>query len=223
MHEFDAQVGMLLVNPANVECRIAWPSTRENAVVALKHEGLLDLAAQEFDAASVELRPPPFGTTDPKALHIAELLKMELTQGETASEIYVDSLVTLFGIHLLRDYSSLGKSQGRAKGGLSASGARRIREFLEENFTRKLAVAELAAILGFSPGRFILAFTRTFGQTPHQYVVNLRLDFAERLLIQGNMTIAEIAYLSGFSSQSHLTVTMKKYRHLTPAQMRQGG
>jgi AraC family transcriptional regulator len=33
------------------------------------------------------------------------------------------------------------------------------------------------------------------------------------------MAIAEIAYLSGFSSQSHLTAMMRKLRHVTPAQL----
>lgn len=108
------------------------------------------------------------------------------------------------------------------KGGLSARSARRVQDFLDENFTRKIALAEMAAVCGLSPYHFMRAFSRTFGVPPHQYVLDLRLDFAERLLADSRMAIADIAHLSGFSSQSHFTTVMKKYRQVTPLQMRVG-
>ncbi|MBZ9944301.1 AraC family transcriptional regulator [Mesorhizobium sp. BR1-1-13] len=106
------------------------------------------------------------------------------------------------------------------KGGLSVRSARKVQEFLNENFSRKLALAEMAAVCGFSSYHFVRAFSKTFGMPPHQYVLDLRLDFAERLLADSHMTIADIAHLSGFSSQSHFTTMMKKYRQVTPMQAR---
>ncbi|WEX09531.1 AraC family transcriptional regulator [Chelativorans sp. AA-79] len=50
--------------------------------------------------------------------------------------------------------------------------------------------------------------------------MNLRLSFAEKLLVETEMTIAEVAYLSGFSSQSHLTSAMRRYKKVTPALIR---
>ncbi|SDA90346.1 helix-turn-helix domain-containing protein [Mesorhizobium qingshengii] len=106
------------------------------------------------------------------------------------------------------------------KGGLSVRSARRVLAFLNENFSRKLALAEMAAVCELSPYHFVRAFSKTFGAPPHQYVLDLRLDFAERLLLDKRLTIADIAHLSGFSSQSHFTTVMKRYRHLTPLQVR---
>jgi AraC family transcriptional regulator len=112
--------------------------------------------------------------------------------------------------------------QLNVKGGLSVRNARRVQEFLNENFSRKLALADMAAVCGLSPYHFVRAFSRTFGAPPHQYVLDLRLDFAERLLADSRMTIADIAHLAGFSSQSHFTTVMKKYRQVTPLQARAG-
>ncbi|UCI09052.1 helix-turn-helix transcriptional regulator [Mesorhizobium sp. B1-1-8] len=106
------------------------------------------------------------------------------------------------------------------KGGLSARSSRKVQEFLNENFSRKLTLAEIAAVCGLSPYHFVRAFSKTFGASPYQYVLDLRLDFAEGLLADSSMTIADIAHVSGFSSQSHFTTTMKKYRHVTPLQAR---
>ncbi|WP_404927705.1 helix-turn-helix domain-containing protein [Mesorhizobium sp. ORM16] len=128
-----------------------------------------------------------------------------------------------------RDDESLERTSGtnparqpllNVKGGLSVHSARKVQEFLNENFSRKLALAEMAAVCGLSSYHFVRAFSKTFGMPPHQYVLDLRLDFAERLLADSRMTIADIAHLSGFSSQSHFTTMMRKYRQVTPMQAR---
>lgn len=220
MQEYEAPVGAIVIQPAHVVGRAEWTGTREDLIVAIRTESLLDLAMRELDLGEIALQPPAFGTVDLKALRLAELLKMELTQQEPPSELYVDSLIILFGIHLLRSYSAARKQPADVKGGLSSASARKIREFLHDNFTRKMSVAELAAIAGLSPYYFIRAFTKKFGQPPHQYVLALRLSFAEKLLGDNNLTVAEVAYLSGFSSQSHLTAVLRKHRHITPTEIR---
>ncbi|WP_163271886.1 helix-turn-helix domain-containing protein [Chelativorans alearense] len=220
VHEYDADAGMIAISPANVESHVTWSSTKEGVIVALTPESLLELAAQELDADSAELQPPPFGTVDPQALQYAQLLKAELTQREIPNELYVDALVTMFGVHILRNYAGVQKLPPAPKGGLSNRSARKLREFLSVNFANKVSVAELAAIAGLSPRHFIQVFTKSFGEPPHKYLLRLRLDFAENLLVESDLSIAEIAHLSGFSDQSHLTNIMSKYRNRTPKQVR---
>ncbi|QND46652.1 helix-turn-helix transcriptional regulator (plasmid) [Rhizobium lusitanum] len=218
--EYDAPLGSIIVNPAAVDSSLAWTETRKNLVVAIPPETLSELALQELDLANVELRPPAFGTIDLRALDIAQRISAELTGKATPNELYLDSLVTLFGVHLLRTYASRMRQIPSSRGGLSAKSARRVEEYLRENFTQKIHVAELAAVAGISPNHFILRFAKTFGMPPHRYLINLRLDFAEKLLIDGEIAIAEIAYMAGFSDQSHLATTMKRYRGKTPTELR---
>ncbi|WP_244661860.1 helix-turn-helix domain-containing protein [Mesorhizobium huakuii] len=214
--EYDAPVGCLIINPAGVDSTFAWSETRENAVVSISPEALSELAAHESDRADVELEPPAFGTVDLRALNIAQMITAELTGALPPNELYLDSLLTVFGVHLLRTYTSRSRQAVSPKGGLSAVGARRVREYLDENFARKVMVAELASVAGVSPNHFIARFARTFGMPPHRYLINLRLDLAEKLLAGGELAVAEVAYLAGFSDQSHLAATMKKYRGRTP-------
>jgi AraC family transcriptional regulator len=214
--EYDAPVGCLVVNPAGVDSSLAWSATRENAVVSLSPGALSELAGHEFDFAEIELEPPAFGTVDLWALNIAQRLTAELTGKTPPNELYLDSLLTVFGVHLLRTYTSRKRQPVSPRGGLSPVGARRVREYLNENFVRKVMVTELASVAGVSPNHFIVRFARTFGMPPHRYLINLRLDLAEKLLVNGELAIAEVAYLAGFSDQSHLAATMKKYRGRTP-------
>lgn len=121
-----------------------------------------------------------------------------------AHALYLDSLIAFFGIHLLRNYNDT-VTNTITSGRLSLAAERRVSDFLEENFGRKLSIMELAGIAKLSKSHFTQAFTATFGQSPHQHVLNLRLDHAKHLLMNEDMSVAEVAYLSGFSSQSHLT------------------
>ncbi|OEC96289.1 AraC family transcriptional regulator [Rhizobium sp. YK2] len=218
--QYDAPVGCLIINPAGVDSTLAWSETRENLVVAIPPQILSELALQEFDLADPELEPPAFGTVDPIALGLAQRISVELTGKATPNELYLDSLVTLFSTHLLRTYANNMRQLPSPRGGLSAKSARRVEEYLREHFTEKVHVAELAAVAGISPNHFIVRFAKTFGMPPHRYLINLRLDLAEKLLAEGEIAIAEIAYMTGFSDQSHLATTMKRYRGRTPTELR---
>jgi AraC family transcriptional regulator len=217
---FDATVGAIDISPAHVDSQWIWRSTLEYMHIGFGPESLAELAEQELDRSSVDLQPVPFGTVDQKALYLAQMLKAELSEREAVNELYVDSLITLFGIHLLRTYAGSAKVL-KAQWGLPAHKARRVQDYLQENFSCKVSVADLAALCELSPGHFIRAFSITFGQSPHQYLLHLRLSAAEMMLSQSDLPIAEIAYRSGFSSQSHLTTAMRRYKNITPAQIRE--
>jgi AraC family transcriptional regulator len=220
MHRFDAPAGTLVISPAEIDSRSVWQSVRENITIALPPKTLLKLAEHELDSGDLRLHPIPFGTVDQQALSFAQMLKAELSQGAAVNELYVDALITLFGIHLLRTYAGTSKLPKLAKGSLPQHKTKKVREYLQANFREKVSIAELAAVCDLSPGHFIHAFTNTFAVSPHQYLINLRLAAAERLLGESDLSIAAIAYASGFSSQSHLTTTMRKHRNLTPAKLR---
>jgi len=58
------------------------------------------------------------------------------------------------------------------------------------------------------------------GTTPHQHLLALRVTAAERMLLNPEMDLAEIAYAAGFSSQSHMTTAFGKLRGQTPGAYR---
>jgi AraC family transcriptional regulator len=86
---------------------------------------------------------------------------------------------------------------------------------MHEHLDGTVSIVAIAAVSRMSPSHFIRAFTTAFGMPPHQYLINLRLQKAERLLIESRIPVAEIALQTGFSSQSHLTSAMMRYRQMT--------
>lgn len=74
----------------------------------------------------------------------------------------------------------------------------------------------LAAEVDVTPFHLVRAFTRTIGMSPHQYVVQLRIDEARRLLAAGTPP-SMAAAMTAFADQSHLTVQFKRHLGITPA------
>src|SRR5690606_13927343 len=97
----------------------------------------------------------------------------------------------------------------RVKGGLRPNAWRNVREFIEENIATELSVERLAAVSRLSSTHFLRAFKRTAGQTPHQYVISVRLARARWLIETTDLPLQVVAKSAGFSSHSHLTATMK--------------
>ena len=56
-----------------------------------------------------------------------------------------------------------------------------------------------------------------FGISPHQYVLQCRIQQAKQLLQYSHLSIAEVAYTAGFGSQSHMTTVFRKVLQITPA------
>ncbi|YBV94350.1 AraC family transcriptional regulator (plasmid) [Phyllobacteriaceae bacterium JZ32] len=209
----DVPAGALAIIPANVEGFASWSSVKESAIVALQPSYLQDLATCETEA--VEPQWPVPISADAFALGIAQMMKAELMRKERASLRYLDALLTQLSVHLLR-INAQDKTPAKATGKLSSYNAKRVQAFMKENLSRKLTLADLAAVCELSPSHFVNAFKATFGQSPYRYLLGLRLVYAEKLLAGRNMTIVQVAHLSGFSSQSHLTSAMSKYRGETP-------
>ncbi len=220
LQSFEAPIGTLVVNPSNVERTLRWTGLKQNAAIAFQPAAYSDLAAAELEGGHWELHPPKFGHVDLWALRLAQGMAVELSR-RSRSPLYLDSLLTVFGVHMLRHYSSA-KQQITPPAArlLSVQMARRVAEYMQQNISGSLPVKELANVCRISPSHFIRAFKLTFGMPPHQYLMLIRLKKAEQLLLETALPISDIALQTGFVSQSHLTDTMKRYKQITPAKIR---
>lgn len=91
-----------------------------------------------------------------------------------------------------------------------------VTDYISDRLDRELSLNELAAIAQLSPYHFSRAFKQSTGISPHQYVIQCRVERAKQLLQQGKMSIGEIAIACGFSHQSHLNRHFKRLTGVTP-------
>ena len=73
-----------------------------------------------------------------------------------------------------------------------------------------ISLAELANECRWSRSHFGRAFRKTTGHPPHAWLLRRRVEDAERLLVESETPISEIALACGFADQSHLTKVFSK-------------
>lgn len=92
--------------------------------------------------------------------------------------------------------------------------------YIQEHFAESLTVEELADIAGLSLYHFIRSFKQETGFTPHDYLIDTRLNTAKYLLKNTSLSIKDICFHCGFSSESVFCNAFKRELGLTPTKYR---
>ncbi len=134
------------------------------------------------------------------------------------SDLLMDGLTQVLIARLLDKAGALRRPQPILP--LSPAEITRIDTLVEHRLAERLTVEDLARALDMPRWTFADAFKATTGDTPHSYVTGKRIEKACELLRLGEMPIAEIAYATGFASQSHMTDTFRRVLGTTPGKWR---
>jgi AraC family transcriptional regulator len=148
------------------------------------------------------------------------LFLAELQSGGIMGRLYVESLTQVLVIHLLRHYSEAAQIITPQNTNLTHTQLQQAIEYIHTNLDRDLSLSQIASVINISPTYFASLFKRATGISPHQYVIQQRVERAKLLLSKTDSAIADIALQVGFSSQSHLTQQFKRLTGVTPRQVR---
>ncbi|WP_439370338.1 helix-turn-helix domain-containing protein [Bradyrhizobium sp. PMVTL-01] len=97
---------------------------------------------------------------------------------------------------------------------------RRIREYVDAHIDQSISVKGLAEIASLSVCYFVRAFKKSVGITPHEYLMQRRVDLAMSLLSATEMPLAEIAAAAGFVDQSHCSRRFRRSVGMSPRDYR---
>ena len=89
--------------------------------------------------------------------------------------------------------------------------------FMQNNFTDKVSLAELADIAGFSKRHFNRLFIRHYGLTPMQFLNDIRLNHALYYLKSSSFSISQIATLCGFQDSNYFSKCFKQKYKTSPS------
>lgn len=101
------------------------------------------------------------------------------------------------------------------------AGYARVLDRIAAELDRPLSIAELSAMVGTSPLRFLREFTRLTGMTPHAWITETRLQAARAMMRGLDLPLTQIALDCGFNHQSHMGHVFRQHLGLTPGQYRQ--
>ena len=156
---------------------------------------------------------------DPKLFNLLDLLAAEAMSEDSISKLYVEQLVDLLCLQLLRDHSDFA-STTTAPGGLGKWQVRRITHYMEEHLEEQIGLQELANLLGLSRFHLCTAFRKATGFTPHQWLVRLRMAQARQLLTDFDNSITEVSLAVGYQTPSSFSSAFRESIGVTPSAFR---
>src|SRR5580692_8880261 len=185
-------------------------------VVDLSHEAQLG----DFSAGTLAVAKLGARRSYEWVRHVLALLDEAVRQLQPSEEVAHGTI--LEATSLLRKQIDSESAQAPADGGgrLLAWQARKVREYIDSHITGPVLVADLCALIARSEAHFSRSFRRTFGESPHAFVIWRRLELAARHMLQTDAPLSDIAQRCGFTDQPHLSKHFRQSTGQTPAAWR---
>ncbi len=162
--------------------------------------------------------PSIFTFEDSLCRELALSMVAEAEAHGAAARLYIESAAVVIAQRLV--LRGVGRVTPRPRPGLPPAVLRRAKEFLHERMNRNPGVTELSAAAGMSVDHFSRMFKRSTGLAPHQYLSDIRLERAKRLLAEGRAPIIDIAYEIGYANPSQFSAFFRKRTGLSPSAFR---
>lgn len=94
-------------------------------------------------------------------------------------------------------------------------------EFMEANYNRPITLADIAHESHLSVSRLAHLFREEVGITLIDFLTNVRINAAKRLMLKTEMNCTQVCFEVGYNNQSYFTRTFKQVTGMTPRQFRQ--
>jgi AraC-like DNA-binding protein len=182
----------------------------------------LDAIADDADAPRIsDLKfTPGVGVMDQIVGELTRLLLPAFDNTDQVSQLFADHIGLALGTHVAQAYGGMRNVDALSRGGLATWQERRAKELMGANLQRDVSTADVARECALSAGHFARAFRRSTGLSPHQWLLQRRIDEAHGLLRDRRLSLAEIARACGFADQSHFTKAYTRLRGITPGAWR---
>lgn len=213
--------GDIAIIPTGISHRCNWNASAQFMILAIESALLKQVGQDWVNPDRIELIPHFMSEQDVLIQGIFCALRDELESGKSGGYLLIESLKTTLAIHLLRNYCTTQPKLSSHADGLSFLKRQQVTDYINDHLHQDVKLIELAALAQMSPYHFLRLFKQSMGVTPHQYILQRRIEKAKCLLQHGELSIAEVAARVGFCDQSHFTRYFKRIVGVTPKQILQ--
>lgn len=96
----------------------------------------------------------------------------------------------------------------------------KVKQYMNDHYAEQLRLEDLSSMVGMSPSAFSRFFKMRTGKSLSDYLLDIRLGYAARMLVDSTKNISEICYESGFNNLSNFNRMFKARRGSTPREFR---
>jgi AraC family transcriptional regulator len=207
--------GDLILVPAEAPVRANVDTLHNVSSFNLTKDLLSRNALEMWDIDKFELTPC-FPIRDSLLQHLLQAIRHELVTNPDDCQVYAQTMANAIAVHLLKNFSNRSHRVTYVSGTLPKPQLKVILDYINDNLAEKISLEDLAVLIGCNQYYFSRAFKKSTGLSPHQYIIQQRVELAKQLLRQKKLSISEISLTCGFSHQSHLNRHFKRLVGTTP-------
>src|SRR5215472_15973402 len=180
----------------------------EHLIVSISDAALA--ATCDGVGGSVELHPR-WKMTDARLSSLLAAVNSERVAGFPNGRLFLDSVEQALAVALVNGYAVRHRPVRTYRGGLSPARLRRVKEFVHAKMEDELQLSVLAQSVGLSTPHFSEMFRKSTGETPHQFVLRIRVERAKEMLRSAESRVLDVAIACGFKTQQHFA---RVFRHV---------
>ena len=180
------------------------------------------LSKNQFESIRRMLRRAEHGLAFP----LSSIMKVYSTLDDIANENerfvqFLKFLYVLYELSISDDARVLASSSfAHTARSNESRRVEKVKQYINDHYAKPLKLADLAGLVGMSPVSFSRFFRQRTGRTLSDYIVDIRLGYAARMLVDSSKNISEICYECGFNNLSNFNRTFKSKRNYTPRDFR---
>lgn len=159
---------------------------------------------------------------------MSAILKVYSTLDKLATEqqgfyAVIKFLTILYELSLYTDEARTLSSSSFAKIEAHCDSRRvqKVQTFISNHYKEEIRLEQMADMIGMTPTSFSRFFKLRTGKTLSDYIIDIRIGFAARMLVDSTMSIAEICYECGFNNLSNFNRIFKKKKDCPPKEFRE--
>jgi AraC family transcriptional regulator len=220
-HEITVQGPAVWVMPAGTPHALIYPKEADMVTLFVERVFVWEILAR----GTTEFTVLPLAWLSSRDALIGQLtnaFRRLCRKQEMANPLYVESIGTVLGAHVLQALFCSEDEIDR-RGGLPDEALQRVTCYIDAHIGDELELLVLGQAAGFSASHFGRLFKKSLGLTPHDYVMRRRVAKAEELLRATDKKEVEIAGLCGFSDDTLMARWFRRVLGCRPKDFRGRG
>jgi AraC family transcriptional regulator len=195
---------------------ISWNKGISVLSIRIPDSPLMRAARERLTGRSDENVPKPL-VTDDRLRHLLFALDAERARGYSAGKLFVDCIETALVNILITSFNIFTPRSMHGKGGLAPQVLRRVVEFIHANIDKQIGLKDLADCAGLSVSHFSFRFRASTNQSPHQYMLRLRVERSKELLTDSRLSVLDVGLEVGFRNQQHFATVFRNSVGVPPS------
>ncbi|MEP7186830.1 MAG: AraC family transcriptional regulator [Rhodanobacter sp.] len=184
----------------------------------------VSLRTSSTQSGSTPVNDLVYGTSssleDPVINYLGQSLLPILRRGTQGHQLFVDHVLFALRDYLATSYGGQKPVECVIRGGLAAWQQRKAMDLLRAHVVEGIGLAQVASAVNLSCSAFVRGFKKSAGISPHQWLLQRRIDRAIDLMRERSNALADVALMSGFADQSHFTRTFSLKMGISPGAWR---